>query len=65
MKSNRRLLRIPQAVEYVDGVIKASTFRQWIWARRIETVRLGRVVCIPSDALDKIIEQGRVPADAK
>ena len=65
MKSNRRLLRIPQAVEYVNGVIKASTFRQWIWARKIETVRLGRAVSIPSDTLDQLIEAGRLPADAK
>ena len=62
MKKNRRLLRVPEAVEYVGGCVKASTFRQWIWSRRIETVRIGRVVCIPADALDKLIERGTVPA---
>lgn len=61
-RTQRRLLRIPQAVEYVGGAIKAATFRQWIWRRQIETVRIGRAVCIPQEALDKLIEQGTVPA---
>jgi excisionase family DNA binding protein len=59
---HRTLLRIPQAIEYVGGVITASTLRQWIWLRKIESIRIGRAVCIPADALDKIIEEGTMPA---
>ncbi len=58
----RKLYRLPAAVEYLDGVVKVSTLRQWIWRRQIETVRVGRAVCIPKSALDKVIERGTVPA---
>lgn len=61
-RAQRRLFRIPQAVDYVGGAVKAATFRQWIWRRQIETVRIGRAVCIPQDALDKLIDRGTVPA---
>lgn len=60
--AHRKLFRIPQAVEYVDGVVKAPTFRRWILKGEIETVRIGRAVCIPQDALDKLIERGTMPA---
>jgi excisionase family DNA binding protein len=58
----RKLLRIPAAVEYVNGAIKAKTLRQWIWMRKIEAVRVGRAVCIPAEALDRLIERGTTPA---
>jgi excisionase family DNA binding protein len=61
-KTQRKLLRIPAAVEYMGGVVTAATIRQWIWRRKIETVRIGRVVCIPADALDAIIARGTTPA---
>jgi excisionase family DNA binding protein len=58
----RRLYRLPAAVEYLGGAIKLSTLRQWVWRRQIDVVRVGRIVCIPQEALDKIIEQGFMPA---
>jgi excisionase family DNA binding protein len=61
-RTQRKLLRIPQAVEYMNGVVTAATLRQWIWLRRIEVIRVGRAVCIPADALDAIIERGTMPA---
>lgn len=61
-RKQRRLLRIPQAAEYLGGVIKEKTLRQWIYHRRIETVRIGRAVCIPVEALDAIIDRGTLPA---
>jgi len=61
-RTQRNLFRIPQAVDYLGGAVKAATLRQWIWRRQIETVRLGGAVCIPQDALDKLIERGTVPA---
>lgn len=61
-RTQRRLLRIPQAVEYMGGVIAPATIRQWIWLGKIEVVRIGRAVCIPQDALDALIDSGTVPA---
>lgn len=60
--AQRKMLRIPQAVEYMGGAVTASTLRQWVWKRKIETIRLGKTVCIPQDALDKLVERGTVPA---
>jgi excisionase family DNA binding protein len=60
--AQRRLYRIPQAVEYLDGVITEKTIRSWIWRRQIDVVRIGRAVCIPQDALDRIIERGTMPS---
>ncbi len=61
-KRCRRLLRIPDAVEYLSRAVTASTIRGWIFRKQIEHVRIGGAVCIPSDALDRMIERGRVPA---
>jgi len=61
-KRCRKLLRIPDAVEYLSGTVTASTIRGWIWRKQIETVRLGGVICIPVEALDRLIERGRIPA---
>ena len=64
-RKQRRLLRIPQASEYLGGAIKPATLRQWIWRGRIEYVHIGRAVCIPQDVLDKLIESGTVPAQER
>lgn len=61
-RKQRRLLRIPAAAEYLGGAVKEATLRQWIWRRRIEAVHIGRTVCIPQDALDRLIDKGTVPA---
>ena len=61
-KTRRRLLRIPAAAEYLGGTVTVATLRQWVWTRKIETVRIGRAVRIPVDALDELIERGTVPA---
>ena len=62
MENNRQLLRIPQAVDYLQGIITARTLRQWVWRRKIETVRIGNAVCIPVDVLDTLIARGTTPA---
>jgi len=61
-RTQRRLFRIPQAVDYLGGAVKAGTLRQWIWRRQIEYVHIGRAVCIPQDALDKLVDNGTMPA---
>lgn len=55
----RKLLRVRAAVRYLDNVFAEKTLRQWIWLNKIETVRIGRTVCIPQDALDRL-KQGNI-----
>jgi excisionase family DNA binding protein len=62
LKHKPRLLRVPQAVEYLDGCVTESTLRQWIFHRKIESVRIGGSVCIPVAVLDALIERGKVSA---
>jgi excisionase family DNA binding protein len=57
-----KLLRIADAAEYLDGVVTPATLRQWVWRGQIDVVRIGRVVCIPQEALDRLIERGSAPA---
>jgi excisionase family DNA binding protein len=61
-QSTRKLFRVPAARDYLGGVITESTLRQWIWRRQIESVRVGRAVCIPQSALDELIERNTTPA---
>jgi excisionase family DNA binding protein len=61
-RKQRRLFRIPEAAEYLGGAVKEATLRQWIWRREIESVHIGRAVCIPQDVLDSLIDKGTVPA---
>jgi len=64
-RTQRRLFRIPQAVEYLNGAVTAATLRQWIWLRKIEHVRLGRAVAIPQAALDRLVDANTVQAISK
>lgn len=63
-KANRtrkpRFLRVPQAAEYLDNVIKVGTLRAWIFQGKLDSVRIGGAVCVPVEALDRLIERGRV-----
>lgn len=54
-KIRPRLLRVPQAVKYLDDVVTIGTFRNWICAGRIPVVRIGRAVCVRTDTLDALI----------
>jgi excisionase family DNA binding protein len=42
--------------------IKPSTTRAWLWRRKIEFIRVGRCIRIRESEVDRLIEQGRVPA---
>jgi len=59
---SKRLYSVLGASEYLSGLAKPATIRQWVWLRKIESVRIGRRVAIPQEALDEIIERGTVPA---
>jgi hypothetical protein len=63
MSKCRNLLRIPDAVRYLDGTVTASTIRGWIFRKKITHVRLNGVTCIPRSELDALIRRGTVRAD--
>jgi excisionase family DNA binding protein len=46
----------------LDHVITERTLRQWIFHGKIASVRIGGAVCVPTEALDALIERGRVSA---
>jgi excisionase family DNA binding protein len=56
----RRLNNVTAAAEYLG--VRPATIRHWVWRRQIDTVRIGRCVRIPQEALDRIIERGTTPA---
>jgi len=63
VKHNSSRLTISDAADYLG--VRPSTVRQWVWRRRIDVVRIGRCVRIPKAALDKVIEEGTTPAEAR
>ena len=58
-----RLLTISQASERLG--LKPATVRFWIWTRKIEHVKVGGAVRIRQETIDRIIEQGTVPAEGR
>ena len=42
--------------------ITVACVRRWVLVRKIETVRVGRLVRVPVTELDRILRDGRVPA---
>jgi excisionase family DNA binding protein len=56
----RELLNIAEFAEAV-GLTPAGA-RRWLLERRIETVRIGRLVKIPRAEVARLIEQGTRPA---
>jgi excisionase family DNA binding protein len=55
-----RLLSIPQGAERLG--MKEKTLRFWIWTKKIEHVKVGRSVRVKEDTINRLIEQGTVPA---
>jgi excisionase family DNA binding protein len=56
----RALLTVDEAAEQL--AIKRPTVRAWMARRKIGYVRLGRAVRIPASEIDRLLEQGTVPA---
>ena len=54
------LLRIEEAAARLG--LKPSTLRFWIWQRKIATVRIGRAVRIREETIQRLIDEGTVPA---
>jgi len=60
MQQGQKLLSIPEAANALN--VKPVTIRAWAAARRIAKVKLGRAVRIPSSEIDRLINEGLVPA---
>ena len=61
-KTRPKLLRVPQAVRYLDNMVALGTFYNWISDGRIPVVRLGRTVCVRTDVLDELRAVGGASA---
>jgi excisionase family DNA binding protein len=58
--SGRELRTVKQAAR--DLAVSEHTIRSWVATRKIASIRLGRAVRIPASDIDRLIEQGTVPA---
>jgi len=57
----RELLTVDQAA--AELTLKPKTIRLWIASRRIGHVRIGeRAIRIPISEIDRLIEEGTIPA---
>jgi excisionase family DNA binding protein len=57
-----QLVKVPEAAKLL--AISEKTLWAWVAGRRIEVVRIGRAVRIPTKAIEQLIEQGTTPARA-
>ena len=56
----KKLLSVPEFAEALS--VTPACIRRWLLERKIASVRLGRLVRIPEEERDRIIEQGFRPA---
>jgi excisionase family DNA binding protein len=54
------LWTVKQAANQLN--VSDRTVWAWVYARKLESVRLGRSVRIPQTTIDKLIQQGTMPA---
>ena len=54
------LLHIPQAAQRLG--LRPSTLRAWVMRQKIGHCRIGRAVRIPEAEVDRILNEGYVPA---
>jgi excisionase family DNA binding protein len=55
-----RLVTLPEAADRLG--VKVNTIRAWIYRRSVPYTKVGRAVRISDETIDKLIEQGTVPA---
>lgn len=60
MATDKRLLTCAEAA--IELGLKEATIRVWIAQRRLESVKLGRAVRIPSSAIESLIQENTLPA---
>ena len=58
----RSLFSVEQAADYLG--IRPGTLRNWLSARRIDHVKVGRLTRVPQAALDRYIADHTVHAEA-
>jgi excisionase family DNA binding protein len=51
---------VKQAAEQWN--ISERTVRDWIYLRKVTYIRVGRCIRIPQSEIDKVLEQGTIPA---
>jgi excisionase family DNA binding protein len=56
-----RLLKVPEAALRLN--ISEKTTWKMVYSRRVDVVRIGRSVRIPENAIEKLIDDGTIPAD--
>ena len=56
-----RLLKVPEAALRLN--VSEKTTWKMVYARRVDVVRIGRSVRIPENAIEKLIDDGTIPAD--
>ena len=54
------LLKVPQAAESLG--VTAACIRRWILERKIATIKIGRLIRIPANEIDRLIKSGLRPA---
>lgn len=60
LRTSGPLLEVPAAAEYLG--IRSGTLRNWLSARRIGYVKVGRLTKVPKSELDRFIAEHTVQA---
>jgi excisionase family DNA binding protein len=55
-----RILKVPEAALRLN--ISEKTTWKMVYARKVDVVRIGRSVRIPENAIEKLIDDGTIPA---
>ena len=59
-KNQRALLSVPQFAEALG--VSSACIRDWLLRRKLSYVKVGRLVRIPGDELDRLVSEGYRPA---
>jgi excisionase family DNA binding protein len=56
----RRLATVPQVAAYLG--VGRSTVWSWVYGRRLPVIRINKAVRIDLNSLEKLLDEGTVPA---
>jgi excisionase family DNA binding protein len=63
MHKNEQIGRLLTCAEAANALgLKEATIRVWIARRRLASVKLGRAVRVPAQAVETLIAQSTIPA---
>jgi len=60
LQPNGRLISVQEAATMLG--LSAACIRAWIYARKLGHVKLGRSVRVPLEEVQRLIDQGTIPA---